>query len=93
MTLNGSQAFLKHLGSTGKQLTFLSGQKCSKSSIIKRLKNMEISSFDDYYDIATTLDKLIDTCDFTMDEWMELFDINEKVIEYERERDNQGIES
>lgn len=54
---------------------------------------MEISSFDDYYDIATTLDNLIDTCDFTMDEWMELFDINEKVIEYERERDNQGIES
>ena len=83
MTLSGSQVFLRHSGHTGKQLTFLSGQKCDKTSIIKRLKHAKISSFDDYYDIATTFDNLIEACNFTMDEWSELYDINEKIVAYE----------
>ena len=93
MTLNGSRPFLKHSGDTGKQLTFLSGQKLNKQSTMEWLKGAEISSFDDYYDIATNLDELIETHDFTMDEWVELYEISEKVMAYENDLDKKGIEN
>ena len=69
----------------------LSQQKIKEE--IKTLGSREMKCFDDYYDIATKLDEIIETCDLHIDEWVSLHDINEKVLAFEKNLTDKDIDN
>ena len=54
-----------------------------KKDIIKKLKKIQISSFEDFYNVMNEFEELIENNDFTIEQWSELYDINEKLLKEE----------
>ena len=54
-----------------------------KEDIIKKLKEIQISSFEDFYNVTNEFEELIENNDFTMEQWSELYDISERLLKEE----------
>jgi len=54
-----------------------------KEDIIKMLKEIQISSFEDFYNVTNEFEEIIENYDFTMEQWSELYDISEKLLKEE----------
>ena len=54
-----------------------------KKDIIKKLKKIQISSFEDFYNVMNEFEEFIENNDFTIEQWSELYDINEKLLKEE----------
>ena len=47
------------------------------------LKEIQISSFEDFYNVTNEFEEIIENYDFTMEQWSELYDISEKLLKEE----------